>query len=200
MTRDWQDLYRYWFSEIEDSHDWVKTRLPIWFFGSPEEDARIQADFVPWLSAITPEEEAAWKQTPRGFLTLILLFDQVPRNAFRGTPQSFAHDDRGLRLAEEFLARGLVRDLEGIEAFWVFLPFQHQETMAGQRMSVVGVNLQAERARQDHGIFFGIARDMARRHHAAIERFGRFPHRNAILGRESSGEEVQFLTDPKNHF
>ena len=200
MSRNWRTLYDYWFSDIQDSQDYIDSRLPIWFFASPEADARIHADFVPWLDTLTDEEAAGWKQTAQGFLTLILLFDQVPRNAFRGKPESFAHDARGLALAEEFLARGLVAQLSPIEAFWVFLPFQHQETAAGQRMSVLGGTLQADRCLPGHRRFFGIARDMAARHDNAIRLFGRFPHRNPILGRSATPAEEDFLRDPRNHF
>jgi uncharacterized protein (DUF924 family) len=197
---DWRALYRHWFAEIEDSQAWIDGRLPLWFFADPEADRATREVYAPWLESITEAEVAAWKETPRGFLTAILLFDQVPRNAFRKTPRSFAWDDRGIALAFEFLQTGFLAELDAIEAFWTVLPFQHQETMDGQERSVSGVNACAERCPGGHARFFGIARDMARRHFLAVERFGRFPHRNVILDRSSSAEEVAFLQDPKNHF
>lgn len=196
----WSTLYDYWFAEIEDSQAYIDGRLPIWFFCSAEADAHIRDTFYPWIDALTPEIEAEWKQTARGFLSLILLLDQVPRNAHRGTPAMFTHDARGLALAEELRASPLFGELSPIERFWIFLPYQHQEDMAGQDMSVSGVYAQADAATSGHKRFFGVARDMADRHHKAISLFGRFPHRNVILGRDSSPEEVAFLEDPRNHF
>ncbi len=198
----WKPLYDHWFGAdgIEDSQAWVDARLPTWFFADPAADAALRADFAPWLDAMTPAVIDAWKQTPRGFLSLVLLFDQVPRNAFRDTPGMFVRDDIGLELAREALAKGIDRQLSAIEAFWLYLPFQHHPAPDTQRISVEGVAAQADRCSAGHRKFFGIAVDMAERHDDAIRRFGRFPHRNRILGRPSTALELEFLEDPKSHF
>lgn len=199
---DWRRVYDLWFGAdgVEDSQAWVDGLLPVWFFGDARADEAIRRDFAPWLDSMTPEVIDAWKQTPRGFLSLVLLFDQIPRNAFRRTPGMFTRDDIGLALAREAIHKGVDRALSPIEAFWLFLPFQHHPAPDTQRISVEGVAEQAARCAEGHRRFFGIAVDMAERHDDAIRRFGRFPHRNAILGRPSTDLELQFLEDPKSHF
>ncbi|MCB9797112.1 MAG: DUF924 domain-containing protein [Alphaproteobacteria bacterium] len=199
-TRDWRTLHAHWFDRIEGTQAWIDARLPTWFFADPAADQAVREQFAPWLEALTAEEEAEWRQSPRGFLSLILLLDQVPRNAFRGTPRAFAWDSRNLALAQDFAATGWAEELDAIEAFWSALPFQHQEDLANQERSVAGVEACAARCRPGHQRFFGICQDMARRHHVAIQRFGRFPHRNLILKRPSTPEELVFLDDPRNHF
>ncbi|MCB9744910.1 MAG: DUF924 domain-containing protein [Alphaproteobacteria bacterium] len=199
--RDWKRLYDHWFGGgVVHTQGWVEQRLPTWFFRDPEADRALREQFAPWLEALTPAEEAAWRQSPRGFLSLILLFDQVPRNAFRDTPRAFAWDARNLALAQDLHEAGLARELDAIEAFWTYLPFQHQEDAANQERSVRGVEACAARCAAGHQAFFFIAKDMARRHHEAITQHGRFPHRNTILTRESTPDELTFLDDPKNHF
>lgn len=197
---DWRSLHTYWFADLDEGPGYMPSRLPIWFFAAPEADATIKAEYAPWLDTITDAVKAAWKKDQRSFLALIVLIDQIPRNAFRGTPQAFAHDELGLELADEFFDRGLDAGLTPIELFFAYLPFQHQEDMVNQDRQLKGILAQVERAPEGHAKFFGIARDMAVRHHTAIERFGRFPHRNAILGRPPTVDEAAFLDDPKNHF
>lgn len=197
---DWRELYDYWFSQVEDAQEWVDGRLPIWFFADAVQDTYIRERFVPWLSQMDKATMAEWKSTARGWLSLILLFDQVPRNAFRDTVEMFAHDWTVRAMADEFRQSPLFDELSAIEAFWVFLPYQHQENPADQVISVEGVRAQSERCLDGHRRFFGIANDMAERHLVAIERFGRFPHRNSILGRSSTADERAFLTDPRNNF
>ncbi|MCA9538785.1 MAG: DUF924 family protein, partial [Myxococcales bacterium] len=197
---DWRRLYAHWFGAIEDSQAWIDTRLPIWFFADPAADEVIRREFAPWLESMTPAIAEAWKAHPHGLLSLVLLYDQVPRNAFRGTARMFAWDREARALAREALDRNLHVDLSAIEAFWLFLPSQHHPALPAQRISVEGVDAQAARCLAGHRRFFGVARDMAARHDDAIRRFGRFPHRNALLGRRSTPAEVDFLQDPKNHF
>jgi uncharacterized protein (DUF924 family) len=197
---NWQHLYDYWFGEIEATGDYIKERLPIWFFCDKAADERISREFAPWLEEMTDSMQTEWKKTPKGFLTLILLFDQVPRNAFRKTLTSFQFDYQARTLACEFLEKGFDKGMDAIELFFVYLTFQHHENLKSQEISVRCIQEQARRASSGHADFFEITKDMAARHYTAIELFGRFPHRNSILGRTSSSAEIEFLQNPKNHF
>lgn len=198
--QSWRELHAYWFADIDPSLDYMQGRLPIWFFADAAADAYIRETFVPWIAALEPAMLARWCEAPRSLLAAILLYDQVPRNAFRGQPESFAYDATGLALAELLFERGFDRALEPVERFFAVLPFQHQEEPGMQLRQLEAVHAIADQAAPGHQRFFGVARDMAERHRAAIDRFGRFPHRNVILGRQSSAAELSFLDDPKNHF
>ncbi len=198
---DWESLYTYWFGDsIGKDFEYIQTRLPIWFFCDVNADKHINDNFFPWLNLITEDVTKEWKKTAKSFLTLILLFDQIPRNTFRGKPDSFKFDDYVRGLALDFIDKGFMNELTPIEAFWIYLPFQHDESIQSQQISVDGIASLSTCADSGLTKFFDICNDMAIRHQIAIEKFGRFPHRNNILNRESTSEELEFLKDPKNHF
>ena len=131
-----------------------------------------------------------WAATPRGALALVILLDQAPRNLFRGTPQAFASDGAALRHARAAIDAGLDRSLVEDERIFLYLPFEHSEDLADQDRCVALCSaLEAP-----------MWRDYAIRHRDVIARFGRFPHRNIILGRESTPEELEFLKQPGSSF
>ncbi|RZA35371.1 MAG: DUF924 domain-containing protein [Lysobacteraceae bacterium] len=132
---------------------------------------------------------------PRGTLARILVLDQFTRNAFRGQPESFAGDTLALASAQQLVDAGAHLTLSPVERQFVYMPFEHAEDA---RMQEQAVSLFTELAAQHEG--FGEALDYAHRHRGVIARFGRFPHRNAILGRASSSEELAFLALPGSGF
>ena len=143
-------------------------------------------------SAIAGALPAAWAASP---LAEILLLDQFTRNIFRGTPRAFAGDARALVLARRMVAGGADAALDAVERAFVYLPFEHAEDPASQDESVrLFTALAAADARQDSSL------DYAHRHRDVIRRFGRFPHRNAILGRASTAEEGAYLAQPGSGF
>jgi uncharacterized protein (DUF924 family) len=130
-----------------------------------------------------------WRATPLASLALLVILDQFPRNMFRGTARAFATDPRALAAAGSALARGFDRLLSPSERTFVYLPFEHAEDLAAQRRSLA--------------LFEALdPNDMeyVKRHYEIIARFGRFPHRNAVLGRESTAEEIEFLKRPGSSF
>ena len=135
---------------------------------------------------------ASWRETPLAALALVVIVDQFPRNMFRGEPRAFASDALALTTAKDMIDRRFDRLLRPIERAFVYLPFQHAEDVGSQRRSVALYDELATRG-VDH-------REWARRHHDIIERFGRFPHRNEILGRPSTEEEIEFLKQPGSRF
>jgi|SRR5580698_4016175 uncharacterized protein (DUF924 family) len=133
-----------------------------------------------------------WSDTPNGALALCILLDQVPRNIFRGAAQAFATDPPARSTARQILAQGFDQSYPTDDhRMFSYLPFEHSEDIDDQRLSV---RLFSERI-GDVGY-----KEYARRHLSIIERFGRFPHRNTILGRASTAEEVEFLSSPGSSF
>jgi uncharacterized protein (DUF924 family) len=141
-----------------------------------------------------------WAQHARGRLALILLFDQFPRNMYRDTPRAFACDPLARRLALDGIAAGADRSLRAIERVFFYLPLEHSESVELQERSVtLFTALAAGVPGADRKTFAGYL-DFAVRHRDVIHRFGRFPHRNHILDRDSTPEETAFLKQPGSSF
>jgi uncharacterized protein (DUF924 family) len=161
----------------------------LWFQKSEPFDAEIRRRFLAtWERAASGELEP-WQATPLASLGIVVTLDQFPRNMFRGTARAFATDSLALAAARETIAREFDRLLSPVERSFVYLPFAHAEDLAAQRRSLV--------------LFHASDREnveSARRHYEIIARFGRFPHRNTVLGRQSTAEEIEFLKQPGSSF
>jgi uncharacterized protein (DUF924 family) len=180
-------LIDFWFGPPEDP-----TRLQhrqIWFRSTPEYDATLRDAFLADYEAAAAGRLASWETSAEGALALLLLLDQLPRNIFRGTPQAFATDALARAVADRALAAGFDRMVPPAWRLFFYIPFHHSERLADQRRSVA---LFASLPRTSDG-GGGSHRRYGRPYIEVIERFGRFPHRNAILGRPSTGEEIEFL-------
>jgi uncharacterized protein (DUF924 family) len=175
------DVVRFWFEELSPKE---------WYRPPETVDAEIAARFRETYEELRQGVPAAWLQTPKGFLAAILVLDQLPRNMFRGHEHAFATDPQALALAKRAIDEGVDVKLPPKQRAFIYLPFQHSEAFADQSRSV--------------GLFTALGNplnlDYALRHQDVIERFGRFPHRNAILGRHSTPEEETFLTEPGSPF
>jgi len=132
---------------------------------------------------------APWGATPLASLALIVVLDQFPRNMFRGDARAFSTDARALAVATRAVERGDDRLLQAAERTFAYLPFEHAEDLSAQRRS-----LELFAAHDPDNL------EWAKRHHDIVERFGRFPHRNAVLGRKSTPEEIEFLKRPGSSF
>jgi uncharacterized protein (DUF924 family) len=171
---------------------------PEWFRKDPAFDESIRARFGPLVErALTLPAGAppAWGAAPDDVLAEILVLDQFPRNLYRGQPLAFAGDARALALALALIARGDDRRLRPLERLFAYLPLEHAEDLALQDRSV---DLFSALAAGHEG--FGEVLDYAERHRDVIRRFGRFPHRNAALGRASTPAEVEYLAQPGSGF
>jgi len=200
MTRS-EALLQHWFGPAEaDGWTVPPDRMALWFRGGPEVDADLRHRFAADVDAARAGQLSAWTGTPRGRLALLLLLDQLPRNLFRGTPQAFQSDALALSLAREALASGEDAQLRPIERPFVYLPLEHAEDRSAQATSVQKFReLAAAAPAASRPAFEGFL-DYAIRHQVVIERFGRFPHRNRILGRASTPEEEAFLLEPNSSF
>ena len=183
------DLYDFWFADAQAPR-------AEWFKKDPAFDAKVASQF----SARLDTSVGIRPTTPRQRLNLILLFDQVPRNAFRDDPRAFAYDPRALTLTKEGLVAGDLAHLNLLETLFFLLPLEHSEDVADQRECVRQMEVLAERAPPALKDFAEDILEFARKHERIVARFGRFPHRNAILGRESTKEEVDFLKEPGSRF
>lgn len=193
-------LLEFWFGDDPDAPSIAEGAERRWFAGGPEMDAQCARHFGADLAAAARGELDGWAAAPRGRLALVLLLDQLSRNVWRGTPAAFAQDDAARRLATEAVERGLDRALTAPQRVFLYLPFEHGESLADQRRSVALFEALAREVPERDRAAFERTADFARRHAAIVERFGRFPHRNAILGRVSTVEELAFLAEPGSSF
>ncbi|WP_279356790.1 DUF924 family protein [Methylobacterium indicum] len=161
---------------------WRKAGLDRWFTADPAFDAACRA-YRPLHEAAARGELAAWEATPEGALALVLLLDQFPRNLFRGTPRAWATDAAALAAAERALARGHDRAIEPGLRIFLYMPLTHAEDRDLQERSVA---LFA-------ALGLPVHLDAAIEHRDLIRRFGRFPHRNAVLGRPETAAERDYL-------
>jgi len=171
-----------------------------WFRKDYRFDEALRLRFEPVHLAAARGEYDRWMETAEGCLALLLLLDQFPRNMYRDTPQAFAFDTLARSWCRQGLLRGDDQALRPIERLFFCLPLEHAEDLADQQQMVALMHaLAAQVPAADAETFAGFVH-YAERHLAVIARFGRFPHRNTILGRASTPEEAVFLTQPGSSF
>ncbi|MFZ5539906.1 MAG: DUF924 family protein [Pseudomonadota bacterium] len=186
-----QQVLDFWFG-APGPPEYGKAR-DFWFRKSEATDAAIRTRFGADVEAALAGQRDHWADSPRGTLALILLLDQFTRNIFREMPRAFAGDRKALALVRTLVERGEDRALAPIERWFAYLPFEHAESLDAQRES-----LRLFAALAQDGLAEPLA--WAQKHYDIIARFGRFPHRNAILGRASTPEEIEFLRQPGSRF
>lgn len=182
----------FWFG-APGSVDYGKSRSE-WFKKSDAFDARIRERFLPTYEAARAGRLAHWRDSPLSLLALIIVCDQFARNLFRESPRAFESDALALDAAQRMVTLGWDVRLIGVQRQFVYLPFEHAEDRAMQRESMRLFGLLAQH--HDRADLLG----WARKHAVIVERFGRFPHRNAVLGRASTPEEIEFLQGPDSRF
>lgn len=187
-----REVLDFWFG-APGSVDYGKSRNE-WFKNSDAFDARIRERFLLTYEAARAGELMHWRDSPLTLLALIIVCDQFPRNLFRDTARAFESDAMALDHAQRMVKLGWDVRLNAVERQFTYLPFEHSEDMAMQRESM---RLFGQLAREPgHAPLL----EWARKHAVIIERFGRFPHRNAVLGRASTAEEAAFLQGPDSRF
>ena len=197
----WQPLIDFWFGDEADDVLRATRQAPLWWGKSSETDALLASRFGELAEAAAKGSLAHWADAPSGRLALILLLDQLPRNIHRGTPAAFAQDPLARDLCLKGLSIGADKSLSPLERVFFYLPLEHAESREQQVRSVsLFEALAAEQAGTPAQATFAGFADFARRHQVIIERFGRFPHRNDILGRTSTPEEAAFLQQPGSGF
>lgn len=168
----------------------IETEPKSWWTANPAFDERIRGRFAALQARVAHGELYAWRATPEGRLAEIIVLDQFSRNLFRGTAQAFAQDLAALVLAQEAVAAGAHRGLEPMQRTFLLMPYMHSES---REIHAVAEQLFREFTPAEN-------HDFELRHKAIVDRFGRYPHRNAALGRTSTPEELGFLEQPGSAF
>jgi len=183
-----QDILDFWFL-AETHQDYGKTRKE-WFEKNDVFDGKIRQAFLTVFEEAEAGRLLSWAESAEGGLALILLFDQFSRNMFRGEARSFETDGKAREIARHMIDRGFYEGLSDLQKQFAALPFEHSEDMEDQEISMTLFNKlgNAELIRY------------AQAHYDIVEKFGRFPHRNKVLGRDSSEAEITFLQTPHSSF
>ncbi|MGA7594732.1 MAG: DUF924 family protein [Gallionella sp.] len=177
----YREILKFWFEEIEPSQWWKKDE---------NLDRLITVRFSDIHRRATLCELFGWRTDAHGRLAEVIVLDQFSRNMFRGSPLSFAHDALALALAQEAISAGADKSLNQAERSFLCMPFMHSESL---KIHDIAAELFRDNGNQS-------SFDFELKHRAIIERFGRYPHRNSVLGRKSSDEEIEFLKQPGSGF
>lgn len=195
-----ETIHGFWFGDIDDDGDVARRQAALWWQKSDRTDTLIRERFADWVTAAAAGRLDVWAGDARGRLALIILLDQFPRNIHRGTPRAFAHDAQALSLSLEGRHNGHERQLRPVERVFLYMPLEHAEDPDMQRQSVDAFRCLLDEVEPAQRPPFETFLDFAIQHREIIERFGRFPHRNAILGRKSTAAEAAFLRQPGSGF
>ena len=200
MTSPSQQLLNWWFGEGTTAVEISREKNRLWFGYTPEQDAEARERFGALVDKALNGELDGWAESPQGWLALVLLLDQLPRMIYRGTPKAFAGDERALQLVRDGMAHGGDVLLAPIQRAFIYLVLEHSENLSVQDQAVQQFESLQQIASPDELSVFADFLDFAERHRQVIARFGRFPHRNEVLGRVSSEAELAFLAQPGSRF
>jgi len=195
-----ESILEYWFGTESDDLLAANQHAELWWKKNPKVDQEIRARFASLLDAAANGNLDDWLTDPRGRLAMIILADQFSRNMYRDTPRAFAFDPFARTWCKTGLDSGADRSLRPIERVFFNLPLEHSESLEDQQRSVALCKELAESVPDGHRELFSGYLNYAERHRDIVQRFGRFPHRNAILGRESTEEEIVFLQQRGSSF
>ena len=184
-----QEVLDFWFGR-EGEPGYGEFR-EAWFRKDPEFDRTVRDRFESLYEAAAAGELDDWREEARSCLALVILLDQFPRNTFRGDPRSYATDRMAQETAEYAVDRAIDRELPAFQRMFLYMPFMHSEDLERQRRSV---ELFRALGGEDDATGYAV------RHMEIVERFGRFPHRNEVLGRQTTPEEAAFLAQPGSSF
>lgn len=188
------EILMFWFMEKELSVPKIDARMDVWFGDDPDFDAQIKNEFSDDIERASAGELDHWAHEPRGRLALILLLDQFRRNIYRGKPEAFKKDRAALKLCIEGATAKMDQQLSSIQKVFFYMPLQHSESLKVQKKSCDVYRHLANTASPTYKETFETVVHFAELHADIIERFGRFPHRNKVLGRENTAEEDEYLS------
>ncbi len=188
-----QQIHDYWFGPADDWQQVFKDNGQRWFGGGEAMDSEIRSHFATTLESAQGGELDEWQDSIIGVMALVLLTDQFPRHIHRGTAQAFAYDSISLNACLRGMDRGIDSAMSPVQQVFFYLPLQHAEDLEIQTRSIEIMKLRTGQCGEEFKAFMGNSLDYARQHHAIIQRFGRFPHRNQVLDRANTEEEQIFL-------
>ena len=200
MVSTVDEVLEFWFGELRDDEPVASEKTALWWKKQASTDALIKLHFEQSVRSAAAGELDQWRDSALGRLALIILLDQFPRNIYRDTPAAFAYDSIARDTCLQGLGSGDDQRLKPIQRVFFYLPLEHAEDSALQARSValfrkLVTDVGADKAKGFKGYL-----DFAIKHQVIIDRFGRFPHRNAILQRDSTADELEFLKQPGSSF
>ncbi|MGI9263917.1 MAG: DUF924 family protein [Gammaproteobacteria bacterium] len=193
MPENPESVIRFWFGDASESPATVASQAGLWFGGDPSFDELIRSRFDTLLVRASAGELAPWQKDAQSSLALTLILDQFPRNLYRGRPQSFDYDAQALEVATRSIERGFDAELSALQATFLYLPLEHAENAEVQERCVTLFRALLVRAPVELRPQFESFLAYAIRHQKVIDQFGRFPHRNEVLKRHSTTEELSYL-------
>ena len=197
-----EEILQYWFGELKESEAPLEDYYEIWFGKRREVDEFIRTNFEEDLKLAIEGKLKSWEDASRSTLALIVLLDQFSRNIYRETAKAFAHDSLALEICLRGIEKGFDTRLHPVERLFFYMPLEHSEDLEIQKKSVEYFFMM-EKLYPTPPSLASMAsefRKYAEMHYVIIKRFGRFPHRNEVLGRESTPEEIEFLKQPGSSF
>lgn len=202
MDKKIDGILDFWFGEMKEGEPPSSEKQKMWWAKDDSIDKYIEDNFGVCVEKASEGNLDSWLETPRGNLALIILLDQFSRNIYRDTPGAFENDSQALKVADSGITVGMDKELHPVMRIFFYIPFMHSEDLEMQKRSVELYSLLEEECRNNESVRKVVSNslDFAHRHKEIIERFGRFPHRNDILGRESTPEEIEFLKKPGSSF
>ncbi len=200
MTAPWLSLLEWWFGSAESPSEAAKAKGKLWFGKDQAQDTEAQTRFGDLVESALSEGLKEWTESPEGWLALVLLLDQLPRMIYRDTPKAYAGDLRAQALVAHGLKLGRDQHLDPLQRTFIYLVLEHCENIDAQNDAVARLKELLPLLPSTDREYFNSSLDYAERHRDVIARFGRFPHRNEILGRVSTPEEIDFLKQPGSSF
>jgi len=193
MNANPEEVLEFWFGDALDCPEAAASRGKLWFGRNDTFDEEIRKRFSDLPERASRGEFESWKSTPRSAFALVLVLDQFPRNLYRDSARAFEFDAKAREVALGAISAGFDERLHPLEAVFLYLPLEHAEDLELQNRSVKLFEKLRQRAQESMQNQFNEFADYAGRHRDIIRRFGRFPHRNALLGRESASDELKYL-------
>lgn len=187
------DIVAYWLGPDLDGPEVAYARRDWWYKGPPSADTEIRSRFGDYVARACTGGLEGWRATPEGTFALILLLDQFTRNIYRNTPDAYLGDNRAFEIMREAMERGQDQDLHLVTRIWYYHPFHHAEDIVEQDRGIETLNALLAASPEPWHRYIRRSIKGWTRHRNIIARFGRFPHRNEVLGRENSDEERAFL-------
>lgn len=189
------DILKFWFGRVEETIVPSEHRARVWFAEDEATDQEIKNLFLEDLNRAVEGQYCEWENVPRGQLALILLFDQFSRHLFRNNIQAYAADSEALRICIDGIRQQNDHELSLIERVFYYFPLLHSENLSYQEQAIRAYQILSELAFSETRVIYDSFLKFAHHHYSIIERFGRFPQRNLILGRESREEEIVYLKE-----
>jgi uncharacterized protein (DUF924 family) len=197
---NFEDVLQFWFGTLDAQGSADAFHAQRWWKADPQFDREIRERFASEHDAVARGERDHWLDSPRGRLAFIIVLDQFSRNMFRGTGRMFAYDTRALEVALDGIEGGMDRDLRHAERQFFYMPLMHSEQLPVQEYCAQLFAAWRDQLSGEPREQVATALKFAEQHRDIIRRFGRFPHRNALLKRDSTPEEVEFLKQPGSSF